>query len=41
VPEIQNLEIATLQGSQLEIFGSGFGAAGTPGFLVVESGRDE
>jgi hypothetical protein len=37
-PEIRNPEIATLQGSQLELLGSGFGAAHTPGYLVVESG---
>ncbi len=37
-PEISNLEIATLQGSQLEILGTGFGPAHTPGFLVLESG---
>lgn len=38
VPEISNLEIATLQGSQVEILGNGFGSVNTPGFLILRSG---
>lgn len=37
-PEIINPEIATLQGAQVEILGTGFGSANTPGFLLLQSG---